>query len=393
MKWYSAVSENIVLIEAFKECTSSLQQEVFDSTDLVMAFVGSDFSESYDLLPKLVNDQFPNAVLLGCSGNGIIGDGREIEQRPGLALTFASMPGVFISPFHLMDKDLPDGDDSPQKWESLIGVQASSHPDFVILSDPFSMRVQNLISGLDYAYPGSTVIGGISSGGSQPGTNALYLNDQYITEGIVGISLSGDVQIDTVVAQGCKPIGIPMRVTKCDRNILEQLDGNKPFDVLTEIYSSLSEKDQSLFQNSLFLGVVMDPFEETPGIGDFLIRNVIGADQEKGIISVGEMRREGQIVQFHLRDSQTSIENLGEMLDQYTEQEKVDGTGALLFSCLGRGSYLYGTADHDTNLFKNKVGKIPLTGFFCNGEIGPVRDTTYIHGYTSAFGIVGPQKK
>jgi small ligand-binding sensory domain FIST len=393
MKWYSTVSENADIEKAFKECTSDLQKESSDLIDLVIAFVGSDFQESYDLLPQLITEKFPGAVFLGCSGNGIIGNGKEVEHKPGFALCFASMPEVTISPFHLLDSDLPDGDDSPDKWEKVVGVEASSHPDFIILADPFSMRGQNLVNGLDYAYPGSTIIGGISSGGRQPGTNALYLDNQFVTEGTVGVSLSGNVQIDTVVAQGCKPIGNLMRVTKCDRNILEELDGKKPFDILGELYSGLSEKDISLFQNSLFLGVVMDPFEDNPGIGDFLIRNVIGADQERGIISVGEMLSEGQIVQFHLRDSKTSIENLEEMLDDYNTQEIEEGSGALLFSCLGRGSYLYGTPDHDTDLFKSKVGPIPLTGFFCNGEIGPVGDTTYIHGYTSAFGIVRPSEK
>ena len=65
--------------------------------------------------------------------------------------------------------------------------------------------------------------------------------------------------------------------------------------------------------------------------------------------------------------------------------------GALLFSCLGRGRSLYGSADHDTDAFRRHVGDVPLTGFFCNGEIGPVQGTTFLHGYTSAFGVLHPR--
>ena len=391
MKWYSSVSEKRNIREAFEECTLNINRGADDQINLVLAFVGSDFADSYSLLPNMVADEFPGAVFIGCSGNGVIGNAKEIEHRPGFSLSAAVLPDVAIQSFHVMDGDLPDGDDSPHKWEELIGVKANGKPDFIILADPFSMRGQNLVKGLDYAFPGSTVIGGIASGGRQPGENALFLNQEQISEGIVGVALHGNVRIDTIVAQGCRPVGDLMRITKCDRNILEELDGQKPFEILGELYSELSEEDRNLFQNSLFLGVVMDHFEDDPSIGDFLIRNVLGADQEKGVISIGEMLQEGQIVQFHLRDSQTSSENLTEMLQSYDyNPSNEEGAGALLFSCLGRGSYLYGKPDHDTDLFIERVGDLPLTGFFCNGEIGPVGESTYIHGYTSAFGIVRP---
>ena len=97
--------------------------------------------------------------------------------------------------------------------------------------------------------------------------------------------------------------------------------------------------------------------------------------------------REGQIVQFHLRDAQTSSDDILAMLSRFRDSYDIQPRGALLFSCLGRGSYLYGEPNHDVGVFRKIVGDIPLGGFFCNGEIGPVGGTTYLHGYTSAFGI------
>ena len=141
-------------------------------------------------------------------------------------------------------------------------------------------------------------------------------------------------------------------------------------------------------QHSLFLGVVMDEFMDDPKLGDFLIRNIIGLDARRGALAVGEYLKEGQTVQFHLRDAETSSQDLDAMLTQYTaDGVRTSGAGALLFQCLGRGSYLYGRADHDTDMFRDKVGAVPLTGFFCNGEIGQVAGSTYLHGYTSSFGI------
>jgi small ligand-binding sensory domain FIST len=59
----------------------------------------------------------------------------------------------------------------------------------------------------------------------------------------------------------------------------------------------------------------------------------------------------------------------------------------LLFSCLGRGQNLYGRPDHDTDLFREKLGDVPLGGFFANGEIGSIRGATHLHGFTSSFAL------
>ncbi|SVC46779.1 uncharacterized protein METZ01_LOCUS299633, partial [marine metagenome] len=155
------------------------------------------------------------------------------------------------------------------------------------------------------------------------------------------------------------------------------------------IYQTLNERDQGLVGQSLFLGILMDEFQDSPVMGDFLIRNIVGLEPKAGGLAVGEVMREGQIVQFHLRDAQTSSDDLSAMLSQFRNRSATQYKGALLFSCLGRGSYLYGKPNHDVEVFRQIVGDIPLGGFFCNGEIGPVAGTTYLHGYTSAFGIFG----
>jgi small ligand-binding sensory domain FIST len=203
--------------------------------------------------------------------------------------------------------------------------------------------------------------------------------------------LSGNVTLDALVAQGCRPIGRPLRVTKCDRNILMELDGKAPLNVLRELFATLNARDQGLLQHALFLGLVMDPMKSHFTQGDFLVRNIVGLDADKGILAVGALLREGQIVQFHLRDAQTSAEDLEQIFNAYRSlagSEQV--AGALLFSCLGRGEFLYGHNSHDSQLFQQKLGALPVGGFFCNGEIGPVGGTTYLHGYTSCFALFRP---
>ncbi len=391
MKWASAISESENVEEAVSECAESIKSIVGNSPDLVFVFPSFNFSGQFKDISNALSKHFENSVIMGCSGNGVIGAGREVEHTPGFAMCAAELPEVEITPFHISDSDLPDGDDPPNKWENVLGVSRESRPNFVLLADPFSVRGENLLMGMDYAYPDCKIVGGLASGGTQPGSNALYLNNITYDHGIAGVALSGNIEINTIVAQGCKPIGSLSRITKCERNILQELDGRSPFDILGETYNDLNEADQKLFQNSLFLGVVMDPFESSPGIGDFLIRNIVGANPDAGQLAVGQMLREGQLVQFHLRDAQTSTENLSNMLDEYQSTPFGPETGALMFSCLGRGKYLYEEPDHDTDLFREKIGDLPLTGFFCNGEIGPVSGSTFLHGYTSSFGIFKPQ--
>ena len=393
MRWSSAVSEADTLAEAVRDCAARLNTELEGArADLVVAFASAHHAESFEDVPSLVGAALPGGVLVGCSSGGVIGAGAEVENRPGFAMAAAQMPGVSIIPFHVEDSALPDGDAPPQDWETLLHTSAGNDPQFLLLADPFSVRGEFLLMGLDYAFPGSVKIGGLASGGSQPGANALFLGDEVHHAGMVGLAFSGDVMIDTVVAQGCRPIGVPMQITECQQNVLIGVDGRTPFEALKEVFVGLSDRDRDLAQTSLFLGIVMDGMNESPQQGDFLIRNIVGVDGKRGVLAIGEMLKEGQIVQFHLRDADTSAQDLDAVLERYLDTHATHGeAGALLFSCLGRGSYLYGRADHDTDMFRDKLGPMPLTGFFCNGEIGQVGGSTYLHGYTSSFGVFRPK--
>ena len=387
MKWSSAVSQEPSLEDAVAECA----EEVYSDADFTIVFVSAHHAAEQDRLPELLRSRLGSPPTIGCSAGGVIGAGREVEHSPGLAVTTALLPGVDVTSFHAEDEDLPDGDAPPEAWEGLVGTRVPSEPGFILLADPFSISAERLVEGLDYAFPSSSKVGGMASGGSGPGKNALYAGDEVHSSGAVGVTLQGNITLDTIVAQGCRPIGEPMQVTACDRNILTELDGQKPLEVLGTLFRNLSERDKELARHSLFLGVVMDPLNEDPQLGDFLIRNLVGADHKQGILAVSELLREGQTVQFHLRDAETSALDLNAMLSKYAAETPLyEETGALLFSCLGRGSHLYGRPDHDTDMFREKVNGMPLTGFFCNGEIGPVGGTTFIHGYTSSFAILRP---
>ena len=148
---------------------------------------------------------------------------------------------------------------------------------------------------------------------------------------------------------------------------------------------------------ALHLGLMMDPFKDTPpGPGDFLIRAPIGLDAKYGALVVAAQLHEGQTVQFHLRDPRAASQDILSALHRYNaarlaankgETVPPSPRGALMFSCVARGRRLYGASDYDIHAFRAELGDVPLAGFFCNGEIGPVGGTTYLHGFTSCFGV------
>ncbi len=419
MRWSSAVSDEPILERA----VASVAGEVLAGMDgvpidLAVVFVSHHFAKRYGDVAALLREAAPHRTLLGCTAGGVIGGGREVEQRSGLSLTAAALPDVAVTPLALEASFLPDADAGPGAWHQAIGVPPEPTPHFVLLADPFSFPAEDLLAGLDFAYPRSAKIGGLASGARQPGGNALYFGDGGAggvagaagasedaagaraalsagvrRSGAVGVALSGNVAVDTVVAQGCRPIGRPMRITRCEGNVLLELEGEPPLKTIREIVIALPDEDRRIASHALFLGVVTNELLPAPRAGDFLIRNLVGLDPEHGAIAIGDHLRNGQIVQFHLRDPRAAAEDLDSVLDRFAGGAPARAArGALLFSCLGRGIHLFGRPDHDTAIFKSRVGDVPLGGFFCNGEIGPVGGTTYLHGYTSAFGIFRPAR-
>ncbi len=387
MRWTSAVSTATPLETAVREVACAVARDLAGATpDLAVTFVSEQHQREYERLPALVRGELAPRCLVGCSAGGVVGGGHEIERQAGVSLTVAVLPDVAVTPFHLESDVLPARTAPAAAWEQSTGIATARASALVLLPDPFTFDAETLVAGLDVAYPASPKIGGLASGGREPGANALYLGDAVYRSGAVGIALAGNVELDTVVAQGCRPIGEPMFVTRADQNVLYALDGQPALGVLQQLLADADARDRKLFANSLFLGVVMKE-QEAYRQGDFLVRNLLGIDGKSGAIAVGAPLRTGMVVQFHLRDAETSAHDLDAVLARYREHPRRPPAGALIFSCLGRGEQLYGEPDHDTRALHRHLGPVPLGGFFCNGEIGPVHGTTFLHGYTSAFGL------
>ena len=386
MRWASALSGKERAEEAVAEAAAEIRRGLAGApADLVVAFVSPHHLDAAARLPVLVEAALPGALLAGCTGGGIIGAGHEVEDAAALSMTAASLPGVRLTSFHLDERDLPESAD-PQEWQETVDVDPATRPHFLLLADPLTVDADAVIAGLDAAYPAASKVGGLASGGPVPGANRIFLRARAHRSGLAGVALAGNVAVETIVAQGCRPVGKPMIATRCQGNFLQEVDGRTPLDVLRELYPSLSPRDQELFRHSLFLGIEMRESVEYRE-GELLVRNLMGINPANDSLVIGAELRPMQVVQFLLRDARTAEEDLVRLLDRSAAARADPPRGALLFSCLGRGAHLFGRPDHDTDLFRSKIGPVPLGGFFCNGEIGPVGGATFLHGYTSAFAL------
>ena len=354
--------------------------------DISFLFVSHVHADRFERLASLVCEKSQTRLMLGSTGETIAGGREEIESGPAISLWSAVLPDAKIELFHAEFSQTPDGVVCDGLPSGLEEGRADVRAIF-LFGEPFSAVPNLVIDRFADELPGIPIIGGMSSGGAGPGMNRLFLNSTTISSGVVGAVVRGGPRIRSVVSQGCRQIGKHYVVTRAKQNVVHELGGVPPMQLLRELLPTLSDGDQQLMQNGLHLGIVMNEYQEIFARGDFLISNVIGAQEDDGSLVIGNRVRVGQTVQFHVRDAVTADEDLVRLLEQDRTTNSNPPQAALLFSCNGRGTRLFPEPNHDAGTIQEKVGPIPLAGFFAQGELGPVGGKNYMHGFTASVAL------
>ena len=387
MQFASAMSREVQTAAAVAEVLDNVTNQLSEqSAHLSLVFASPHHLKDFPQQLQVLQERLSSQTLIGCTGGGVIGDRQEVEQRPALSVMAAHLPDVTITPFHVEQPEL-ERETSEGYWHDRLGLSPDDQPTFVLFPDPYVIDPRKLLDALNSAYPQRPILGGLASGGQSQSSCALFL-DGEVLHGAVGIALQGNFVLHTVVSQGCKPIGRPQFVTRCEDQIIYELSGRPALEVARETVGELSPEDQELARTALLIGRVVDEYKETFERGDFLIRTLLGADPKSGAIAVGETTRPGQTVQLHVRDADTAREDLTELMDALGPKlADRPAQAALVFSCNGRGAHLYGKPNHDSEVIAAATGDIPSAGFFCNGEIGPIGNSNFLHGFTASIGI------
>ena len=354
-----------------------------EAPDLAILYVSPHHGPDYGEFVGRIRDALNPRNLIGCTCQSVIGPGQEVEEGPGAALWTACMPGVRAFPFVLDQNDFMTlttvGD-----LHDRLGVKPEDIPTFIILPDPFSLQFNACLRIMDEVFPGSTIVGGVTSAARVPGRNRLFVNDQVLRLGMVGVSLTGDFWVSTIVSQGCRPIGTPFVITKAEANIIFELGGRDAYSVLRDLHDQSSASDQALIRSGLHIGRAIDEHLEQFGPGDFLVRNVAGVVESKGL-AVTDYLRAGQTVQFHVRDAESADSEMRALLASKLAKMARPPVGGLLFNCNARGAEMFGRPNHDIGLISEMIPNCPVAGFFAAGEIGPVGGRTFVHGFTSSL--------
>ena len=378
-RYAAALSLHPTPVEAAGEVAGEIIER-FDGErpDLVVCFASPHHVGAFEDVAGALRKLLEPDVFVGCTAGAVAGGSIEVEDGPGLSVFAARFGAGRVSGVAL---DAIETDD---------GVEISGWPDelpahgtLLMLADPFSFPVSDFLRLCNAQVPELIVIGGCASAANRPGGNRIVFDDRVLTSGAVAVMCSDDVPVRAVVSQGCRPIGTPLTITRAERNFVHELAGQPALARLQEIVNTASDNDRQLMREGLHLGLVVDEHRLDFERGDFLVRNLLGADQSTGSLAVGEVVDVGQTVQFHVRDAEAADEDLRHLL------EGVAGDGALLFTCNGRGTNLFSKPGHDASVIEELLGSVPLSGAFCAGEIGPVGGRNFLHGFTASVAVFG----
>ncbi len=358
--------------------------------DLACVFVSHHYGAALEALGPRLAKALGAGTLIGTSGETIIGGAREIEEGPALSIWAGRLPGTAVRPFSARLEMDTEGNG---QFNGAPDVRDSSRASVLMFADPYSFAADEYLASLDQRFPGVQIVGGMSSGGLGPGQNLLITEHGLVASGAVGVVLEGDVEVRSVVSQGCRPVGKPWVVTGCEQNVLRTLASRPATEVLFETLEGLSKSDRALFQRQPFMGLAIDAAKSTFERGDFLVRGIVGIEPKNKSFAVGDTLRRGQTVQFLVRDADSASEDLTQMVRAHGAHlpKPAHGayqSGALLFSCNGRGTNMFSTPDHDIGCVRAALPSgLPIAGFFANGEFGPVGRRNFLHGFTASLAL------
>jgi small ligand-binding sensory domain FIST len=365
----------------------ALRRELVGPPTFGLVFVTPDYAEKASDFLELIRIYGQVPTVVGCSGVGLVGTSREQEEGSGFSLLLVSIPGARARAFPF-DQDMVESSTGPDFWHEKTRLHAVDAKAWLVFLNPFTINVEAWLKQWNQAYARVPVFGG-RAGGHPGDPEAWVLCDDRAISGGVALALEGDIAVNAVVSQGCKPIGEPLTVTQAERNVLLTLGSRPAYEVLSDVYKELTDAEREQARGHLFAGLAVSEYLEEYKRGDFLVRNIIGADPKSGAVAINAVPRVGQTLQYQLRDSRVANDELKRLL-QVQAASPVAPYAGLLCTCHGRGRGLFGDDNHDAALINQFFPGLPLTGFFANVQIGPVGDRSFEHGYTASLALLGP---
>jgi small ligand-binding sensory domain FIST len=357
------------------------------TVSLGLVFLSPKFFPHAESVLEILRLHAQIPLLAGCSGGGLVANSEEIENAGGLVLALYSLPGAKLKGVRFT-QDQVASVDGENYWPVENGVGRAQVNGWLAFVNPFNVDAEGWLRSWNKNYSAVPVYGGLASGNFPEPAAQVYLNGEVFDDGGVAIAVGGEVALAGVISQGCTPIGEAWTLTRVEQNLIRNIANRPAYAVLAETVQSLPAEEQRKAAGNLHIGLVVNEYLDEFHRGDFLVRNLLGGDPNSGVLAVGALPRMGQTIQFQRRDAAAASEDLSELLAR--EKTRLAGTeiyGGCLFCCNGRGKNLFGRPSHDSELVQAHFGPTGIAGFFCNGEIGPIGDKNFLHGFTASLAL------
>ncbi len=368
--------------DAVEDAARQLRDSLGGPADLAIAFITPDFLPHLAEFSDIIRVDGHISELVGSTGTGTIFNEFENEGGPGFSILAVRSPESKPTVITQSADDLRCGGDAAWMTRHLPVTKG-----IVLMANPFHFPAEDWLEAFNQAFPGTPVVGGLASGGSDEASMAVFHNHR-IVEGAVLLGFHGDLHLLPVVSQGCRPIGEPLPVTKVEHNVVYSLGARPAYQALEAAFESLTDEEKSGAQGNLFVGLANNEYVDEFKSGDFLIRNIIGADPGSGAVVIAGIPRLGQTLQYQIRDRAAADSDLKRALDRSWSRGVHEVLGSLIFSCTGRGTGMFEIPNHDAATVQRAAGVHPSAGFFCNGEVGPVSKKNCPHSYTASIALL-----
>ena len=369
--------------------TQALARAGIARADFAMVFFTADHAAQSSALISALSKIVGTDCIVGSSGAGVLTDEGEIEGSAGVAVCVVSSDTLIARPF-IFEPLRGNEANLGVSFGDFLAKTQDKNSLMILLPDTYQGNPQPLLTGMARRAGFHPVIGAGSSENGTTGATYQLCGDKLATNSVAGAYLSGDFTLRIDITQGCQPITEPMMITKAEGNLIYEINQRPALEVFARLLKGPLAEDIRRAVSVIFVGLPANRQENSVADGQYLVRNIIGLDAEKGILGVADEVTEGDAVIFTMRDGERAREDLGQMLRRQSEAlgDRKPAFG-IYFNCCARGNSLYGIPGIDSAYIRQALGDVPLIGMFGGYELAPLGRANHLFAYTGVLALIG----
>ena len=365
----------------------ALEKAGITRADTVLFFLTSDYKKHYEKIAAEIKTVTGAKNIVGASAGGVLTDQEEIEKQAGLCVMAMNTPDIdthsFLIP-NLQESSFRAGEKTAQH---LRETQTSANL-MLLFPDPFSFKSTHFFEGFEQNYEYVPMTGAAAGENGKEEKTYQFENGKVFFDAVAGVSFGGNFRSEIGITRSCQPFGEALKVTRAEGNMIYEIEGRPAYDILLESLSAIEfENPDQLFQR-VFLGMPTRSFQ-TDFNQNFLIRNIMGINTKKGMLSTVSPVEEGEFLTFTVRDPKLARADLQRMLSDMKGRfdDQPPGFG-FYFNCCARGQQLYSEPNHDINLIRETFPQVPIIGFSGYGELAPLDHVNHLHQHCGVLTLI-----